>query len=392
MRAENLHRPLLHVAAVTAGLASGATHAAEWVVTPSAIASTHTQQNPYLRPDEKSQDDVSTGLSTQASLSMTRDTERLSLSLQPSASIYRYPDKNQLDRNEQHVNGSLSWRGETSSWAGSVTMARDTTLTSQLGDTGLTQGNQRHELYGGSIGPTWQFSERLSAQASVGSSVTRYPGSATAFLQNYRYDSGSMGMSYVLSDRAVLSVSGSAGRLNSDAQADHTDNASLVVNAQYTWSPVWSIGAGAGPSLVRVGGTSERGVVYRASLSRSFENALLSLVVSRSQQPSGSAIITNVEQAGLSFGAPLTERLTSSVTANYTRRRNALRNFDVDLNRVQYARLEAGLSWRVSPGWQIGAGAGNAFQKTGSFFSNDQTGRGYDVSLSVSWNGKPYVH
>jgi hypothetical protein len=64
----------------------------------------------------------------------------------------------------------------------------------------------------------------------------------------------------------------------------------------------------------------------------------------------------------------------------------------VDLNRVQYARLEAGLSWLVSPGWRIGAGAGNAFQKTGSFFSNDQTGRGYDVSLSVSWNGKPYVH
>jgi hypothetical protein len=199
-------------------------------------------------------------------------------------------------------------------------------------------------------------------------------------------------MNYVLSDRAVLSVSGSAGRLNNEQQRSHSDNASVMVNARYAWSPVWSIGLGAGPSLVRVDGQNDRGVVYSASVSRSFEAAALSLAVSRSQQPSGSAVITNLEQASLSLGATLTERLTTSVAASFTRRRNALRDFDLDLNRVSYGRLEAALSWRVSPGWQIGAGLGDSIQKTGSFFFNDETGRGYDVRLSVSWNGKPYVH
>jgi len=385
-------RPLLPLAAVTAGLASSASLAAEWVVTPSAIATTHAQQNPYLQPDEKSQDETSTGVSTQANLDLSRETERLSLSLHPSASLYRYPDKSQLDRDEEHLNGAMSWRNEKSVWGADVSFARDTTLTSELGDTGLTQGNQRHEAYGASLGPSFQLSERLTVQASVGSSVNRYPGTPSDFLENYRYDSVSTGLSYVLSDRALLSLSGAAGRLNSEGQGNHTDNASLSLGIQYALSPYWTVGAGAGPSLTRLGDTNQRGVVYHASLARSLEDAALSLSVSRSQQPSGSAIITNVEQAALSYGATLSERLTSSVTATYVRRSNVFRAFGLDLNRVRYARLETSLSWHVSPSWQIGAGAGGSLQKTSSFFVNDQTGRGYDVSLSLSWNGKPYVN
>lgn len=392
MRAEQMHRPLLRVAAVTAGLASGATHAAEWVITPSATASTQTQRNPFLGASEESRTDVSTGLSSQASFHLSRETEQSSLTLQPSVGIYRYPDKDQLDRDEEHLSASYGWRGETSSWAASVSAARDTTLTSELGNTGLTQGNLRHELYDISLGPTWRISERLSAQASVGSTINRYPGNESAVLENYRYDGGSVGMSYVLNERAIVSVSGSVSRLNSETRTDHTDNGSIMVNAQYAWSPLWNISAGIGPSLVRVAGTSEHGLVYRASVTRGFERAALSLAVSRSQQPSGSAIITDVDQASLSLSGTFTEQLTGTLAANYSRRRNAFRDFNLDLNNVRYGRLETGLSWRVSPGWQIGAGLGASLQKTEALFFNDQTGRGYDVRLSVSWNGKPYVH
>lgn len=392
MRAEGAHHPLLRVAAVTAGLASGATHAAEWVFTPNVSASAQTQSNPSLQPDQKAKDEIATGLATTAAFSLTREGERLSLGLQPNFAFYRYPDSNQLDRNEQHLESTLKWRGETSTWSGSLAVARDTTLTSELGNTGITQGNQRHEFYDLQVGPTWQLSERWSTQASVGSSVNRYPGAAGMFLEDYRYDSVGLGSTYVLTERASVTLSGSAARLHNLEQGEDSKNASVMVTAQYAWSPVWNMNLGVGPSLVRLNGTSERGLVYRGSLSRSFEKSSLALSVARSQQPSGSAIITNIQQASLAFGTALTERVSGALNASYSRRSNVFRNFDVDLSRVTYTRLEASLSWRISPSWQVGGGVGDSIQKTGSFFFDDKTGRGYDVRLSVSWNGKPYVH
>ena len=392
MRMESAHRPLLRVAAVTAGLASGATHAAEWMLTPNVSASAQTQSNPSLQPDEKSKDEIATGLAATAAFSVTRESERLSLAFKPNFSFYRYPDSNQLDRNEQHLDSSLKWRGETSTWSGSVAVARDTTLTSELGNTGITQGNQRHEFHDVQLGPTWQLTERWSTQASVGSSVNRYPGAASAFLEDYRYDSVGLGATYVVSERASVSLSGSAARLHNLEQGEDSRNASVTLTAQYAWSPVWNMNLGVGPSLVRLNGTSEHGLVYRASLSRGFERSSLALSAARSQQPSGSAIITNIEQASLAFSTALAERVSGSLNASYSRRSNVFRAFNVDINRVTYTRLEAALSWRVSPSWQVGAGVGDSIQKTGSFFFDDRTGRGYDVRLSVSWNGKPYVH
>jgi hypothetical protein len=392
MRLEGAHRPLLRVAAVTAGLASGAAHAAEWVFTPNVSASAQTQSNPSLQPDEKSKDETATSLATTAAFGVTRESERLSLTMQPNFSFYRYPDSNQLDRNEQHLDSSVRWRGETSTWSGAVVVARDTTLTSELGNTGITQGNQRHEFYDVQLGPAWQLTERWSTQVSVDSSVNRYPGVANALLEDYRYDSVGLGTSYVLSERATVSFSGSVARLHNLEQGQDSKNASAMVTAQYAWSPVWNMNLGVGPSVVRLNGTSEHGLVYRASLSRGFERSSLALTASRSQQPSGSAIITNIQLASLAFSTALTERVSGAVNASYTRRGNVFRDFNVDLSRVTYTRLEATLAWHVSPSWQIGGGVGNSIQKTGSFFFDDRTGRGYDVRLSLSWNGKPYVH
>ncbi len=392
MRADNVRRPLLHVAAVTAGLTSGAIHAAEWTLTPSVAVSTRTERNPRLGADDASRTETANAFDTVASLNISRNTERLSLVVKPDIAVYRSTNASDLDRDEEHLNLSMGWRGETISWSSKVAIARDTTLTSELGDTGFTQANLRHDSYDVSFGPTWQLSERVSALASVGSLINRYPGQSTAFLQDYRYDSALAGLNYSASDRAVLSMTASVGRLNNKGPGDHSDNASLMLRAQYALSPVWNIALGAGPSLARSAGSTERGVVYNASLSRSFETGRLSLDVDRSQQPSGAAVLTNLEQAALSFSTVLTERLSGTVSAIYNRRRSALREIDVDLSRVRYARVEAGLSWQMSSRWQVGASVGDSLQRVGSIFSNDQTGRGYDARLSVSWNGKSYVH
>ena len=391
MRAGVARNPLLRVAAVTAGLASTSAHAAEWMFTPSSELFTRTQQNPHLSADKKEEKEVSTGVGVQASVALQGRTERLIVAVQPLVTTYRYPDKTDLDRNEAHLTLSLNWLGEKVSWLGTAAAAHDTTLTSELGNTGQTQGNFRHESYNLTFGPTWRVNERMQARSSLGVEESRYPGSAGSSLSDYRYSSAVAGTSYGLTDRATLTLQGSAGRLESKGADSVTDNASLSLQARYVWSPVLSFGAGFGPSWVRTDAGKQQGLLYSADITRTFETAALSLSASRKQSPSGLAYLTEVDEATLAFSAQITERLTGTASAGITRRQNVLRDFNLDLTRVRYTRAELGVSWHLASNWHLGASLGNAVQQVGSDFFDGSTGRGYDARLSLSWSGNPHV-
>jgi hypothetical protein len=391
MRATVARHPLLQVAAVTAGLASSSAHAAEWTLAPSGMLSTRVQQNPYLSSAEEEEKEMSTGLGVRAALDVLRRTERLSVAIKPVLATYRFPDDSGLDRNELNLQTSLNWLGEKVSWLGNAGATRDTTLTSELGSTGLTQGNLRHESYVASFGPAWQVSERMQAHSTFSSQAHRYDGRENSGLENYLYSRVFASVSYVLSDRTSVSVSGAAGKISRDGIGEDSENASVSVQARHAWSTRWSMGAEIGPSWVRAEQGREQGLLYGADLSLAFEKSSLSLSVNRSQAPSGRAVLTELEQANLGFNTQITERLAGSVTAGFTRRRNAVRELDLEFERVRYSRVEVSLSWRATPNWLIGASLGNRVQEVGSAFTDDATGRGYEALLTLSWTGDPYV-
>ncbi|MEJ1964412.1 MAG: hypothetical protein WDO56_23860 [Gammaproteobacteria bacterium] len=391
MRAAAARNPLLQMAAVTAGLASASASAAEWVFAPAAEMSEQTQQNPQLSPDKSHEDDLSTSLGTQASLSVVRRTERLTLSLEPVIRAYRFRDEKGLDRNEGQVDFSMNWLGEKVTWSGSASGARDTTLTSELGNTGLTQGNRLHEAYNLTFGPTWALSDRLFARTAINLSANRYPGGEATLLEDYLYNTALASLSYTLNDRASLSAVASAGRLDSEGPGGITDNASANLQLRYAWSSVLSFGIGAGPSIARTREGKQNGLLYNADLTRVFEKSALSLSISRRQAPSGFAVLTQVEDATLAFNAQLTERLTATASAGITRRQNVLREFNLDLSKVRYTHADVGVSWFLASNWRLGASFGGAVQETGSDFYNDLTARGYTARVSLSWNGNPHV-
>jgi len=144
VRAVAATHTLLPLAAVTAMLASTSALAAEWTFSPAAEINAQSQQNPGLSPAEDQQHEMSNGGGTSLSLGVQRRTERTTFSLQPSVHALRFADDNNLDRDEEHVDLGYGWLGEKVSWNAAGNATRDTTLTSELGTTGLTQGNLRH--------------------------------------------------------------------------------------------------------------------------------------------------------------------------------------------------------------------------------------------------------
>jgi hypothetical protein len=384
-------RPLLPLAAVTAGLASAPSLAAEWTFSPSTDVAVQSQQNPGLSPDPDRKHDISNGVLATLGLGMQRRTELTTLSLTPIFRGYRYDDNNNYDRDEEQVGLSYDWTGEKVSWHTGASGARDTTLTSELGTTGLTQGNLRHESWGASIGPTWTVSERVRVESTVDTNSSRYPDEQTS-LSDYRYSTAMLSTTYAVSEQMSLAVYGTAGKLDSDISGNDTNDKSANIRVQYRLSPMYGFGASLGRSWVSADSGRTQGLLYSANVSRAFERSSLSFSISRRNAPSGRALLTEADEARLNFVTQLTERLSATAAVSYSRRKNILRSLDIDLERVRYTRADLGLAWIMTPNWRLGLTAGAANQQTGSaFFEGDLTGRGYEARLGFSWNGDPYV-
>lgn len=382
-------RPLLRLLAAAPALLAGPAMAAEWSLTPSGQLVTQAQRNPRLADDGTS---TSASLATQLDLRLERATERFNLIIQPHVGWQRYEQDNSLDRSDQQLEATLHWRGELIDWNGTVGATRDSTLTSERGTTGLTQLNERHEGLDVSLGPTWQWSERLTGGTNVGWQAARYPGNRETELQNYDYRLVSGDVGYVLSDRAVLTWVASVGQLVPQHTDAKSDNASLRMQMRYALSSLWSLNLGAGPSVVRAQEHRQNGVIYTAAVSRAFERSSLSLSVNRSVSPSGRGVLTQLQDASLNFGTQLSERVSTGCSVSFSRRTDAIRAGNTALSDVRYARADFSVSWQVSEHWHLGAGMGYSAQQLGARDDNADTARGYDAQLTLGWTGNAHVY
>ncbi|HKE94527.1 MAG TPA: hypothetical protein VKB34_09500, partial [Povalibacter sp.] len=117
---------------LTAGTATAG--AAEWRIEPSIGSGVGYADNPRLLPDvEQGYANYQTDLS----LPMSYDDGRTSFSVLPRWMRAVFPEDSLLDRNDRYLSLTGQRRYETASWSASAGFVRDTTLTSELGLTGL---------------------------------------------------------------------------------------------------------------------------------------------------------------------------------------------------------------------------------------------------------------
>jgi hypothetical protein len=388
MRMAVARTPILGLSAAAAAMAGGTAMAAEWTIAPSARLTMQTQDNPRLTVvDEDKDTEISAG--AVATVEVRRRTEQLQLIANSRATYQRYQRDADLDRNEQFVDVTANWQGELVSWNGDLSAARDSTTTSELGTTGLTQFNERHESLVASLGPAWQLSERMAVGANLGWQVSKYP-DTVAGLSDYRYTTASVNAVYGWSDRASVTLIGSAGRLVRDAFDSESKSSSLRAQIQYALSPLWTFSAGIGPSWVETSRQRDRGFVYNASIGRRLEFSSLTLAASRSQSPSGYGVLTELDDFALAFGTQLSERVSAGLSAGLARRKDAVPAFGVDLQEVRYRQIKANLSWLFARNWQVAMSVGNYAQRLSSL--SDRTARNYEAGLTLSWSGDSHVY
>ncbi|GFE87074.1 hypothetical protein [Steroidobacter agaridevorans] len=360
--------------------------AAEWQVVPSAYVGTSYADNPRLLPDGG---DSTEGAIGELSASLTRLTERSELTLLPRMASSRYSDEDSLDNDNQYLTAGYRRQGERSVWNTEIGFTRDTTLTSELGSTGLVQSNRRHEASSVTIAPNVTFTERLSGGLQMYLTDHRYVDAEFSGLVDYRYMALSLFSTIALTDTgSALTVSAQGGELSTEGfGGSATRDGSVRLGWSFQPWLLWTVELSAGPSIVETDNASDSGYVFDGEIKRQSERWSLTANAERSQSPTGRGMLTRRHALKLSFNRALTERLSTNVAAHWVSTEDLLpQQSGGAAYEVQYARLDIGASWRLSRNWSLSLQlSGN----TQDYELAAERANGYRASLNVVWNGQP---
>jgi hypothetical protein len=308
-----------------------------------------------------------------------------SFRVSPRVLAVRYDNDKTLDRTEP----SLLLQGTQSTETGETSLSfsgtQDTTLTSELGLTGLSDVNKRHRLGSLTIARSWSAAERVSVGTQLFASASRYLDAEFTGLVDYNYGSAVLNTSYDWTERSTVTVQASIGKLQvPDVAAYDKTNLAATLGYRVQLAPRWLAELSVGPSLIRTRGRAETGSVYNVSIKRNAEVATIDLSLTRDVTPNGLGLLSRRDQAHLGFTRTLTERWVTDWSATWIRTQNILPAGGRTQDAVQYADITGNLRWRMTPTWSVAVALGSTRQRVGHA---QPTATRQHAALNVSWNG-----
>lgn len=360
-----------------------AAHASEWLVSPNArVAADYTDNPRMLREGGES----SAGAVGELSASIVRRTERTDLTLQPRLRSSRYRDAESLDSDDQYVSLALKHVAERAEWNASANFTRDTTLTSELGSTGIVQANRRHEGLTLSAGPTFMLTERVNAGAQLYWMDNHYVDAEFTGLVDYEYQALSVFSNYALSELSSATLAAQGSELVVPEQQSKTRDASLRLSWRYQPWSLWTLAISAGPTYVEAEYGNDSGEVFDVDLQRQGELWTITAKAGREMAPTGRGVLTRRDQVSIGLNHRITDRLSGGISARWIRNQDLLPQPGIAFAEVTYGRLDLRADWRVAEHWSVALAFGGATQE---YDSTSGSAENYRASLSIVWNGQP---
>lgn len=351
--------------------------AAEWSIEP-AVLGGYTYNDNLLLKSESSQPTGAGNLDLVANLAW--QTENRQLKLLPRARFLRYDGLDDLDSDDQYLDLTYNVSAETHSWQLAGNFARDTTLTSELEDSGFVDAGKRHELGAVSALSVWNLTERVLLTAQAGGQTHHYVDAADTGLVDYRYGSALAAVSRSFTERTRLGAELSAGTLDPDSlQPDSRDqSARLTFEHQLTTGLHLSLAGGVNRS--DSAGVADEGTVYSFELARAGERNDWHIAAEQRVIPSSRGILVRHEEVEFGVSRRLTAHLRAALSARHSVNQDLTPGV-VGADR-DYDRADASVTWQFASTWGLGAGASFARQ---SFAGSDDVAENLAFSLNLRW-------
>jgi hypothetical protein len=333
--------------AMTAAV-SPAAWAADWIVAPTLTLGIDNDTNRLLTSPAI----PSRGLLMSLDTNFEHDTERLQLKLRPYGEVERYTDHRLDPTSEEGIDATGTWLATERSSLTLHTMVQDaSTVYSDLSTTGLIHVGQRRrdEDFDG----TWAFqqTERWTLQLESSYNGTDYYGAGTSALSNYRQSLGTATESFAYTEQVTLSLNASAGDAHTTGAEQSTRIDSVGTGLQWRPTERASVQGSVGISRQTTAGLTTNTTVGELSVTYSNELGNVALTAQRMLQPSGLGIFSQVDQATLTAGRNLTERLTLDAEAQVYRTTSAFTSPFISFTYADrtYAESHLRLNWQQTP-------------------------------------------
>lgn len=375
---------------ITSGLAaatvnSAAVQAAAWSLSEQASVSTGYDDNVLL---SATQDIHAANASTNLSAHVARQSDAFSLTLDPRINVVKYENYSVLNRTEQYLTLMAQQQTELGAASLSGAWTQDTTLTSELGLTGFSQTNKRHQSAALTIADSKQWTERWGMQTQLYIASNHYMDAANTGLVNYNYGAAQFEIDYVTTESSQLSLQASLGKLQVPEFTSYgKTNASATLNYSVSLAQRWQAKLSFGPSRVRSDVSSEQGTIYAASINRQSEVVTTQLSVSRDITPTGQGVLTQREQINLTFSKSLTERLSLGLSAASVKNSSFLLAYGITYDAVRYSDFSTSLSWQMAPTWTLSLSAVHTEQRAEA---DAHSAIRNQISLNVVWSGRAH--
>lgn len=340
-----------------AALGSTAAQAAEWYVESRVQSQASYDTNIRLSPTDKI--DTAGGMLS-PEIKIGRRTEALDLSLLGRADFNGYANPSSLSSIDEKLSFAGSYATELGKFGLDADFNRDTTLTTEVSDTGnLTEAARVTTV---DVMPSWTYalSEIDQLDVSGGYTNTSYD---TDALTDYVFYTGQVGWSRRMSEIDTLQTAAYTGRFVADDSADTTaDIIGLLVGWSRQFTEQFSAQLDAGPEYVitefdDVGGReTDRHLGYRIDGMLGYqmdELTRLELTGSRKTEPSGNGETVTRNQVQLALIHRVNPLFTLRLDGTVLQNRDT-GSTSGNSDRLYYA-IQPRAIWRLGPDWDLAA-------------------------------------
>jgi outer membrane protein assembly factor BamA len=336
--------------------------AADWSLAPQFALGGEYNTNAYLEYQDAAH---RSGGTLDVTLPLAAKTERTDFALALGGHLRRYDNDPNANRDDETLNLNVGQTRERSGWKASAGWTRDTTLSSELGTTGITVGNQRHNRYQASIAPQIQLSARSLFVFGVSGELNRYDNATTTGLVDYGY--ASVYATYARQTTEITSVGLGfmAGGLSvPDRHDSESVNGVLRLTLQHQFSERLGLEAYAGPSFARTRTLERWGAAGMLALKYGGQRTDFSLSAEHALAPAGLGALTVHDGVALGMGNRLTEKLSLGTTVGYQRSSDALYAAGTQRRTTSYWRAAESLRWQWTETFSVALSAGVTRQRS----------------------------
>lgn len=239
-------------------------------------------------------------------------------------------------------------------------LTRDNTLKGELQQTGVLVAFTQRNLWTASPSWTYNLTERWALVSGYQFAHATYEDGLRFGLVNYDSHSGNVGLSYQVSEKMRVSLTGTASRFQAPASNLESQTYGGQLSATYDFSDTLHLEAGAGPRFVKnivdnVTGTlrsDDQVWIMNASLNKKFERISLMAVAGREINPSGLGLLIQTDRVSVTVDHQLTENLSASISGQVVLSSGiATAGINRQFADMRYASAVPRLSWRINDWW-----------------------------------------